>query len=112
MGLDDETFSSQQVLDDYDSDCTFIPMDSKSPNGNQKKKTNATEETRLHKHWSRRHDYFSKYDEGILLDRTGWYSVTPEAIARTISDLVPEYCIVFDGFVGLGVNAIQFAQNN
>ena len=33
------------------------------------------------KYWAQRRRLFSRYDEGILLDRESWYSVTPEAIA-------------------------------
>jgi trimethylguanosine synthase len=107
---DDAVFSSQQVLEDYDSDCTFIPANDRSPSRKQSNLPGRSEEASLTRHWSRRHDYFSRYDEGILLDRTGWYSVTPEAIARTIASLVPKNSIIYDGFVGLGGNAIQFAH--
>ena len=35
---------------------------------------------------SQRTRYFSRYDEGCLLDEEGWYSVTPEAIATHIAE--------------------------
>ena len=53
--------------------------------------------------------YFSRYDEGCLLDEEGWYSVTPEAIAMQIA----ERCrcdVVLDAFCGVGGNAIAFAR--
>ena len=36
----------------------------------------------LWKYWLLRHTLFSRFGEGIALDEEGWYSVTPEAIAR------------------------------
>lgn len=60
------------------------------------------------KYWGQRYRYFSKYDDGVALDTEGWYSVTPEAIARHIAERV--CCdVVVDPFVGCGGNAIQFA---
>ena len=53
--------------------------------------------------------YFSRYDEGCLLDEEGWYSVTPEAIATQIA----ERCrcdVILDAFCGVGGNAIAFAR--
>jgi hypothetical protein len=67
-----------------------------------------------------------RYDEGIMLDRESWYSVTPEAIARrhaarlagkksktkgnkrvAAKGLVDKVAI--DGFCGAGGSAIQLA---
>lgn len=60
------------------------------------------------KYWGQRYRYFSKFDEGISLDKEGWYSVTPEAIAVHIAERV--CCdVVVDPFVGCGGNAVQFA---
>ena len=36
----------------------------------------------LWKYWLQRYTLFSRFDEGVALDEEGWYSVTPEAIAR------------------------------
>lgn len=107
MAADDQVFSSEQVLSEFDADCTFISIDA----GAKNKRYNS-EELALKRHWSRRHTYFSKYESGILVDRTGWFSVTPEAIAKQIASFVPQGSIVFDGFVGVGGNAIQFALND
>ncbi|CAG8467702.1 18244_t:CDS:1 [Acaulospora morrowiae] len=63
----------------------------------------------LRKYWRQRFDLFSHYDEGILMDEEGWYSVTPEAVAAQIA----ERCrcdIIVDAFCGVGGNAIQFAN--
>ena len=59
--------------------------------------------------FAQRTRYFSKYDDGCLLDEEGWYSVTPEAIATQIA----ERCrcdVVLDAFCGVGGNAIAFAR--
>jgi len=63
----------------------------------------------LQKYFAQRTRYFSRYDEGCLLDKEGWYSVTPEAIATQIA----ERCrcdVVLDAFCGVGGNAIAFAR--
>ncbi|CAO3683045.1 unnamed protein product [Rhizopus microsporus] len=62
----------------------------------------------IQKYYNQRHDYFSKFDKGILMDKEGWFSVTPEKIAKHIA----ERCrsdIIIDAFCGCGGNTIQFA---
>lgn len=60
------------------------------------------------KYWGQRYRYFSRFDEGVGMDKEGWYSVTPEAIALHIAERV--CCdVVIDPFVGCGGNAVQFA---
>lgn len=60
------------------------------------------------KYWGQRYRYFSRFDEGVRMDKEGWYSVTPEAIALHIAERV--CCdVVVDAFVGCGGNAVQFA---
>ncbi|KAH8930718.1 S-adenosyl-L-methionine-dependent methyltransferase [Atractiella rhizophila] len=62
----------------------------------------------LQKYWYQRYRLFSLYDYGVLLDHEGWYSVTPEAIAKQIA----ERCrcgLIIDAYCGVGGNAIQFA---
>ena len=34
------------------------------------------------KYWAQRHRIFTKFDDGIQMDKEGWYSVTYEMIAR------------------------------
>ncbi|XP_010291240.1 PREDICTED: LOW QUALITY PROTEIN: trimethylguanosine synthase, partial [Phaethon lepturus] len=66
----------------------------------------------LAKYWAQRYRLFSRFDEGIQLDREGWFSVTPEKIAEHIAVRVSHSfnCdIVVDAFCGVGGNAIQFA---
>nr|XP_026693222.1 trimethylguanosine synthase isoform X1 [Ciona intestinalis] len=76
------------------------------------KKRNLPEEIEndasLKKYWVQRYKLFSRFDEGIKLDRESWYSVTPEKIAEHIA----ERCrcdVIVDAFCGSGGNAIQFA---
>ncbi|NXC96170.1 TGS1 synthase, partial [Certhia familiaris] len=66
----------------------------------------------LVKYWAQRYRLFSRFDEGIKLDREGWFSVTPEKIAEHIAVRVNQSfnCdIIVDAFCGVGGNAIQFA---
>jgi trimethylguanosine synthase len=60
------------------------------------------------KYWFQRYRLFSRFDEGIKMDKEGWFSVTPERIAEHIA----ERCrcdLIIDAFCGVGGNAIQFA---
>lgn len=52
---------------------------------------------------------FSLFDSGIEMDEEGWFSVTPEAIAKHHAS---RCCMgtVVDCFTGVGGNAIQFAM--
>ncbi|XP_047309082.1 uncharacterized protein LOC124912494 isoform X3 [Impatiens glandulifera] len=63
------------------------------------------------KYWWQRYILFSKFDEGIKMDEEGWFSVTPESIAR---HQATRCCtgIVVDCFAGMGGNAIQFAMSS
>uniref|UniRef100_A0A4X1SY52 Trimethylguanosine synthase n=2 Tax=Sus scrofa TaxID=9823 RepID=A0A4X1SY52_PIG len=66
----------------------------------------------LAKYWAQRYRLFSRFDDGIKLDREGWFSVTPEKIAEHIAGRVSQsfQCdIVVDAFCGVGGNTIQFA---
>ena len=67
------------------------------------------------KYWIQRYHYFSAFDDGVLLDAEGWYSVTPERVAQHIArrialcNGVSSRPLVVDAFVGCGGNAIQLA---
>lgn len=65
-------------------------------------------EFELRKYWAQRYRLFSRYDEGILLDKEGWFSVTPEKIAEHIAERC-QCDVIVDAFCGVGGNAIQFA---
>ncbi|EPB87649.1 hypothetical protein HMPREF1544_05532 [Mucor circinelloides 1006PhL] len=62
----------------------------------------------MQKYYFQRYAYFSKFDQGILMDKEGWFSVTPEKIARHIA-LRCQSDIIIDAFCGCGGNSIQFA---
>ncbi|KAJ7958164.1 Trimethylguanosine synthase [Quillaja saponaria] len=61
------------------------------------------------KYWCQRDSLFSRFDEGINMDEEGWFSVTPEPIARHQA-LRCDSGIIVDCFTGVGGNAIQFAH--
>ena len=70
------------------------------------------------KYWKQRHRLFKKYDEGIILTKELWFSVTPESISKFTALLI-KYCIgeiddrptrVVDAFAGGGGNVIQFLK--
>ncbi|XP_038204052.1 trimethylguanosine synthase isoform X2 [Arvicola amphibius] len=66
----------------------------------------------LAKYWAQRYRLFSRFDDGIKLDKEGWFSVTPEKIAEHIAGRVSQSfkCdVVVDAFCGVGGNTIQFA---
>ena len=88
----------------------------------------------IDKYMKQRHKLFSKFDEGIQLDTTSWYEVTPETIAKYIAEKINSIghethsttghsttahshspnlhsrhkIIVIDAFTGCGGNMIQF----
>lgn len=96
--------------DNDEMDLDFIPMKSK------KKKNKA--KARHNVYWQQRFILFSRFNEGIKLDKESWFSVTPEAIARHIAERVENVLskrypnrkfFVMDPFCGAGGNVIQFA---
>eukprot|EP00039_Didymoeca_costata_P009253 m.122143 g.122143 ORF g.122143 m.122143 type:complete len:452 (-) comp14420_c0_seq1:1430-2785(-) len=67
-------------------------------------------EADMKKYYAQRYRFFSKFDDGIQLDRESWYSVTPEKIALHIAQRCS--CdVIIDAFCGAGGNSIQFAQH-
>ncbi|KAK9502399.1 hypothetical protein O3M35_011182 [Rhynocoris fuscipes] len=66
------------------------------------------ENSKLVKYWYNRYRLFSKFDQGIKLDKESWYSVTPEKISKHTA----ERCrcdLIIDACCGAGGNSIQFA---
>jgi trimethylguanosine synthase len=61
------------------------------------------------KYWDRRYSLFSRWDEGILTDAEGLYSVKPEAFALEIAARLPGDTVL-DAFCGIGGSAIGFAR--
>ncbi|XP_005396132.1 PREDICTED: trimethylguanosine synthase [Chinchilla lanigera] len=97
-------------------------VDTKAEIKRKKKKKNKNRKTsgippeiaavpELIKYWAQRYRLFSRFDDGIKLDREGWFSVTPEKIAEHIAGRVSqcEWDVVVDAFCGVGGNTIQFA---
>ena len=69
----------------------------------------------LQNFFKNRYYLFTKYDQGIKIDDEGWYSVTPEAMAKHIAQRVHENLgqgdlNIYDPFCGVGGNLIQFAK--
>ncbi|MCO5584380.1 hypothetical protein L7F22_038306 [Adiantum nelumboides] len=62
----------------------------------------------ISKYWFQRFHLFSKYELGVQLDEEGWFSVTPEAIAKHQAGRC-KGGVIIDAFTGVGGNAIQFA---
>lgn len=71
----------------------------------------------MKKYWFQRHLIFKKYDEGVLLTKELWFSVTPETISKFTARLIkhalkdktgPLY--IMDAFSGGGGNVIQFLE--
>ncbi|XP_021184155.3 trimethylguanosine synthase [Helicoverpa armigera] len=65
----------------------------------------------MYKYWKKRHSLFHRFDEGIMLDRESWFSVTPENVAWHIANKYV-YDVVLDAFCGAGGNTIQFAHTS
>mgnify|MGYP002775656568 CR=1 FL=1 len=70
----------------------------------------------LIRYWLARYTLFSRFDDGIMLDGQGLFSVTPEAIARNQATRCAKSghghshgTVIIDAFTGAGGNAIQFA---
>lgn len=54
--------------------------------------------------------YFPLYDSlPLLLDDTGWFSITPQPIASHIAQRC-QCDVIMDAFCGVGGNAIEFAK--
>lgn len=60
------------------------------------------------KYWYRRFMLFSRFDQGVRLDRESWFSVTPETVAAHTAQRC-KCDLIVDAFCGAGGNTIQFA---
>ncbi|KAE8542410.1 hypothetical protein D1P53_001187 [Cryptococcus gattii VGV] len=64
----------------------------------------------LQKYFRQRGLLFPEYDRlPLLLDHTGWFSVTPQPIAAHIAERC-QCDVIVDAFCGVGGNAIAFAK--
>ncbi|KAM7537168.1 hypothetical protein Aperf_G00000074196 [Anoplocephala perfoliata] len=77
--------------------------------------TGAGDAMEIEKYWNQRYRLFSRFDEGIQIDREGLFSVTPEVIAihqaRRLHNLMrnEHNPVALDLFTGVGGNCIQLA---
>jgi hypothetical protein len=56
------------------------------------------------RYWHQRYRLFSRYDEGIWMDKEAWYSVTPEGIARHLAKFIAHKITggtIVDAFCGV-----------
>ncbi|XP_043591838.1 trimethylguanosine synthase isoform X1 [Bombus pyrosoma] len=109
----DENYSNNEIqsmkLSDEDSvKKTQKKKRRKPPKRNVSLPVEIDNDKTLMKYWFKRYRLFSKFDQGIKLDRESWYSVTPEKIAEHIAQRCKCDTII-DAFCGAGGNAIQFA---
>ena len=59
---------------------------------------NTNESSKLNKKFfSRRYYYFDRFDQGVMIDKEGWYSVTPECISQYLATRVRDSCSAMDG---------------
>lgn len=63
------------------------------------------------KYWCQRYQLFSRFDRGAILDEEGWFSVTPEILAKHHAARSGTGTVI-DCFTGMGGNAIQFAERS
>lgn len=65
----------------------------------------------VQKFYNMRLRLWSKFDQGIQMDETAYYSVTPEKIAIHLAQRICQNAriVVVDGFAGVAGNSIQFA---
>ncbi|WVQ75139.1 hypothetical protein IAR50_004748 [Cryptococcus sp. DSM 104548] len=64
----------------------------------------------LRKYYHQRGFLFPDYDRlPLLMDQTGWYSVTPQPIAAHVAQRC-QCDVIVDAFCGVGGNAIEFAK--
>lgn len=59
------------------------------------------------KFWFQRKRLWSKFEEGVQMDKDMWYSATHESIAKAIARRLKG--VILDGLCGCGGNTIQFA---
>nr|XP_027197125.1 trimethylguanosine synthase-like [Dermatophagoides pteronyssinus] len=98
-----------------------VPSTNNDSNKVQRKSNRRKSKIRWNIYWRQRFILFSRFNQGIRLDKESWYSVTPESIAKhiaerlqnTLSKRYPDRSmagfIVMDPFCGAGGNIIQFA---
>lgn len=70
----------------------------------------------MKKYWTQRKILFSEYDNGVLLTKELWFSVTPEKISKFITKFISKRftkkITILDSFCGGGGNIAQFLLND
>uniref|UniRef100_A0A914P2X6 Trimethylguanosine synthase n=1 Tax=Panagrolaimus davidi TaxID=227884 RepID=A0A914P2X6_9BILA len=118
-GKNDTTVKEEENCDPKKFDFSFNPkrdarLIARNANkiiGGNPVTQNALDKESLMRYWQQRYRLFSKINDGIIMDEQGWFSVTPEMLAKyTANRLIPhKNAIILDAFCGAGGNAIQFA---
>jgi trimethylguanosine synthase len=104
----DEAYYGENYQEHYDYDGENYEYYDEEEYSYQENEYECPEDEEIAKYWLQRYRLFSRFDEGIMMDKEAWYSVTPEKIAQHIA----ERCacdVIVDAFCGVGGNAIQFA---
>ncbi|KAK9858474.1 hypothetical protein WJX84_011784 [Apatococcus fuscideae] len=103
-----QPYTSELPLSPGITQHTLPSQDAHSPGGNAA--AGAARKAlprRLARFWFQRYSLWSRFDDGILMDEAGWFSVTPEVLAAHHAHQCSS--IFVDGFAGVGGNAIQAA---
>jgi hypothetical protein len=64
----------------------------------------------VERYWLARYSLMSKWSQGVKLDRTSLFSITPEVIAKHHAQMLGPCAVVLDAFCGSGGNAVQLAK--
>ncbi|KAL0220159.1 hypothetical protein RCL1_000014 [Eukaryota sp. TZLM3-RCL] len=68
----------------------------------------------IHKYWRSRFSLFSRFEEGIMTDRQGLFSITPEVIALHVAKRIRNFIndgLIIDCTACVGGNTISFAHS-
>eukprot|EP01083_Nonionella_stella_P179568 637871_1 len=98
-----------RILEEIATENVVIKQKSKKKKNKKKKKRPKSAGQSDPRYYRQRYWIWSRYDRGIQMDTVGWYSVTPEPVARVQAERCSSK-IILDPFCGLGGNAIQFAR--
>ncbi len=64
----------------------------------------------VQKYWDKRHQLFSLFNEGVIIDRESLYSISPEKIAAQNAIETGSTLRVLDAFCGVGGDSIALAK--
>ncbi|XP_055852030.1 trimethylguanosine synthase [Episyrphus balteatus] len=114
--VENDSFSEEEESEEENEDMTPAQQEPLKKQSSKKKKNRKLkrmpkiilDDKSLRGYWQKRFSLFSRFDEGIQLDRESWFSVTPEKIAIHMAERLQCETII-DAFCGSGGNSIQFA---